>query len=259
MAWIELAALRNRNSRTYEDTATGQRRWSGALGSIHHESSLDSGVFSSPIDATPVRVNNAQLNGWTVTTNGWHYALGKPLTGALANLDGVFGFGGRKGQNWVKFRLDRLGYLHWPTRTWDDIGGAPTYLRTGGHLTRGVNNLTLGPNADALPVEGVGSWSSIWTTPGGGDTSLSWRMDGDRLKTDVTLNQTAREWLAANRPPTTRLSGILSNNRNYSFLIGDTQSTICDSIQKASALLKSLTHDGNKFGLSGLIKYGDCV
>lgn len=136
-----------------------------------------------------------------VVQNGWHYALGKPLSGAMAGLDGVVGFGGRQGANWMRFRLARLGYLHWPTRGWNDIGGAPTYTRTGGRLTQTTSAMTLGPLGEQLPLESVATWGSLWTTPGAGNVSARWRVHGGQLKEEVTINQAAREWIATNRPP----------------------------------------------------------
>lgn len=199
MAWAELAALRGRNSRTYQDGTL--RRLSITQATLHRESVLDSGVFDSEIDPTPIRVNNAQLDGWLVTQNNWHYALGAPQTGALAGLDGTVGFGGRQGQHWFKFRLSRLGYLHWPTRNWQDIGGAPNYNRA--NLSSAVSAMPVGPNLDPVNVGSIADWSKIWTTPGGGDVSVQWQVTGETLKEVVTINQSAREWVTANRPPTT--------------------------------------------------------
>ena len=202
MAWSEIVAQRNRRSRSYQDGA--QRRWSGTLTTLHRESTLDSGVFDTAIDATPVRVNNAALDGWLVTANTWHYALGKPKSGALSGLDGVVGFGGRQGAHWLKYRLQQFGYLHWPTRDFTPIGGAATYTRA--NLSSQVRALTIGPNADTVNVESVATWIGLWTTPGGGDVTIDWKVRGDQLKEEIIVNQVAREWVTANQPPTTPLA-----------------------------------------------------
>src|SRR5512146_2688653 len=172
MAWSELVARRKRNSRTYQDGSL--LRWSGALATLHYESAIDSGAFDTEIDATPIRVNNAQLDGWAVTQNNWHYALGKPLSGAMAGLDGVVGFGGRQGERWLRFRLTRLGYLHWPTRAWQDVGGAPSYNRA--NLSSSVSVAPVGPNRDMVNVGSVSTWAKLWNTPGGGDVSIQWQV-----------------------------------------------------------------------------------
>lgn len=199
MAWSELTNQRTERSRTYQDSE-GHGWMSCVIAPLHYD---DGSGSLATIDAAPVRVNNAQLNGWTITANGWHYALGQPKSGAFSGTDGVVGFGGRRGQNWLRYRLTRVGYLHWPTRAWQDVGGAPAYTRT--NLSRQTNSRTIGPNDDAVNVESVATWTGLWTTPGSGDVSARWRVDGGQLKEDITINQAAREWIVANRPPTTPL------------------------------------------------------
>jgi len=202
MAWTELVERRNQRSRTYQNDADPRKRaWSGIIGALHYESILDSGIFDAEIDCTPIRVNNPRLDGWIVTQNSWHYALGKP---GDKTTDGWVGFGGRQGAHWFKFRLLRVGYLHWPTRIWDDIGGAPNYDRF--NLTKETNPISLAPNDDEIKAGSMTKWSSIWTTPGGGDLSISWAVNGFRLKEEIVVNQAGREWIAANRPPTTPLN-----------------------------------------------------
>jgi len=198
MAWQELTSLRGRHSRTYQDSDHPQRRaWSGTPAPLHRQSVLDSNVFDTDLDATLQRVNNAQLDGWRVTALDWHFALGQP--GDKVS-DGWVGFGGRLGAHWLRFRLARVGYLHWPTRDFDDVGGAPTYDRA--NLTRSAEQLVL-PLGDAVTVESRATWTGLWTTPGGGRLDASWRVTGDGLKEEIVVNDAARAWLAANRPPTT--------------------------------------------------------
>ncbi|HUT21180.1 MAG TPA: hypothetical protein VM366_18660, partial [Anaerolineae bacterium] len=201
MAWSELTDLRNRRSRTYEQGK--QRRWSGTLATLHYESALDSGQHDAEIDTAPVRTINAQFDGWRVTANGWHYALGKDIANH-GDEDGWLGFGGRQGAHWFKFRLLRVGYLHWPTRAWQDVGGVPTYKRS--DLSSETRTLAVGPNDDQINVESVATWANIWKTPIGGALDVSWKVRGDQLKEEIVVNQAAREWIAANRPPTTPLA-----------------------------------------------------
>ena len=199
--WTEVTSKRNRTSRTYRNAETNKFSWDGSMTPISYESVPDSGKYDTPIDMTPVRVNNTSLDGWLINQNDWHYALGKPSD---KTTDGWVGFGGRNGENWFKFRLARVGYLHWPTRAWNDIGGAPTYNRT--NLTSQVNNLTLGPNNEQLPVESVTTWKNLWTTPGNGSLDISWRVNGNELKEEVTINQAGRAWIKNNRSPATPLN-----------------------------------------------------
>lgn len=163
----------------------------------------DSGVMDGVVDMTPVRVDNAQFDGWRITAGDWHYALGKDLANH-GNQDGWMGFGGRQGQHWLKFRLTRIGYLHWPTRAWDDIGGAPTYNRA--NLSGHTETIAVGPNGDTANVLSSATWANLWTTPGGGSLSVTWRAEGRQLKEDLTINAAARAWMTANRPPSTPAS-----------------------------------------------------
>jgi len=202
LAWTELIEKRGPTSRTYADG--DKRSFHTVLGTrLHYEAALDSGVLDAEIDATPVRVDTAAFDGWRVETMGWHYALGRDLLNH-GNEDGWVGFGGRKGQNWFKYRLNRVGYIHGPTREWQDIGGLATYDRT--NLSQSTSTLTIGPNEDVIVVQSTDTWTGLWATPGGGSIDISWRKEGRKLKEEITVNQAAREWIAANRPPTTPIA-----------------------------------------------------
>lgn len=192
----ELVNRRGPRNKTF-DNGDGTHTEVAAQVDLHYESELDSGAFDAEIDCSPVRVDNAQLDGWQIIQNGWHYALGQPSDKAS---DGWVGFGGRQGQNWLRFRLLRSGYLHWPTRAWEDIGGAPDYDRA--NLSQEIQSRDLYPGT-SLNLGSVAEWGDIWTTPGGGSLGVRWRVSGRDLKEDVVVNQAAREWLAANSPPST--------------------------------------------------------
>jgi len=198
MAWLEQTIQRLKNGRVYQEKNI--RRFYSNISSIHFESEIDSGIFDSEIDMSLVRINNAQLDGWQITQNGWHYALGQPA----GKSDGWVGFGGRKGQNWIQFRLAQVGYLHYPTRTWNDIGGAPNYDRA--NLENVVVPKTIGPNDDVVNYRSDITWNDIWNTPGGGTIDLRWRNTGDKLKEEIVLNQAGRDWITANAPPITPLN-----------------------------------------------------
>lgn len=199
MAWLECIDRRGRSSRTYQDSETGKFALESICGTpLHYESVPDSGVFDAVIDCTPQRVKTAALDGWRITQNSFHYALGKPA----GKSDGWVGFGGRQGAHWFSFRLARVGYLHWPTRAWQNIGGNPTYDRA--NLTIEVNRTAPMADGAELTVSSIARWSNIWQTPDGGALDLSWRVDGAHLKEEVTINAAGRAWIAANRKPTTK-------------------------------------------------------
>lgn len=200
MAWTERVQERTEYGRVWEDGL--QRSGHFCLCPLHYEGTLDSGVFDSSVSFVANRINNNILDGWRVTQGGWHYALGTPGAfapgdGRFQGQDGVVGFGGRQGSRWLQFRLLRVGYMRWATREWVDLGGAPTYNRA--NLSVQSFNKTVGPLAQIITVESQANWTSIWATPGGGRFDISWRINGGQLKEEITINQAAREWIAANR------------------------------------------------------------
>jgi hypothetical protein len=202
MPWQELIGRRIRAGRTYRDDQEPTRlQGHFTLAPLHYETSIGSGLYDAPVDCRLARVTGAALDGWRIVANGFHYALGHPGDKAA---DGWIGHGGRQGQNWLRFRLLRAGYLHGPSRAWQDVGGAPAYDRAR-LVTLGRSKL-IGPNPDEAFPEGLATWSGIWSTPGEGDLSISWRVNGDQLKEQIAVNQAARTWIAANRPPATNPS-----------------------------------------------------
>jgi len=65
VAWNELTGQRTQRSRTYQNSLLpNQRSLSLGLAALHYPSALDSGVYDTSVDFTPVRINNAQLDGW---------------------------------------------------------------------------------------------------------------------------------------------------------------------------------------------------
>jgi len=199
MAWNELLGKRGRSKKVFQDSVDPKKfSYDTQPGSCwHYDSAPDAGDLAQEVDFNPQRVLAAGHDGWRVTQSGWHYFLGKP--NGLA--DGFVGFGGRHGDRWLLFRLARVGYLHWPTRSWDDIGGAPTYNRA--NLSQSVREQRIPTTEEMLPVENTATWSDLWTTPGGGALDISWKANGNRLKEEIKINQAARTWIAANRPPAT--------------------------------------------------------
>ena len=206
MAWTEIVNLRTPTAKTWRDDGTGRLRREHVLKTVqHYEGEIDSGAYTAEVDFTPWHVTAGGRDLYRVAVAGWHYALGRDVEGIFAGVDGVVGFGGRQGAHWLKFRLARVGYLHWPTRDWDDIGDDPTYERD--DLIHEVDVLSIGPEGTqaTLNVGSTATWANIWNTPGGGALDVSWRIEGRHLKEEITVNQAAREWLAVNRPPSTPL------------------------------------------------------
>lgn len=198
MAWSEVAARRTQSAKVFTDGSKYKAViHSGTV--LHFEATPDNGVFDQEVNMTSERVTNPSFDGWMVENAGWHYALGKDIANH-GQQDGWIGFGGRGGQNWFKFRLLRAGYLHWPTRSWQDVGGTPIYNRA--NLKSGTDAIIHEDGAVQV-VQSKATWSGIWNTPDGGDVSVRWRAEGRGLKEEIILNQAAREWIAVNRTPTT--------------------------------------------------------
>lgn len=203
---LELYRTSKHNRLYREVLPDGSRRGyvTTTMGPMHYESEPDSGVYDTPIDMHLERVNNARLNGYRMTGDGWHYAIQtEPATGQQAP-QGTVGFGGRQGAHWFRFRLRNVGYLHWPTRAADSLGGAPDYS-TAPVITEKMRNLA---NVEGLADENHVAvsqveWGPIWTTPGGGELNIEWILKAGKLKENIIINQAAREWLQANRPPST--------------------------------------------------------
>jgi len=197
----EIIANRTQRNKTFSNL-DGTITEVACLSTLHYEGVLDSGSYDTEVNAKPVRVDNPQFDGWRITQCGWHYALGRDLENH-GDQDGWVGFGGRQGSHWFKFRLTRAGYLHWPTRDWQDVGGPPDYDRA--NLTREANYREIHPES-SLCLGTVADWTSLWATPGGGSVDASWRARGDGLKEVVTVNEAARTWITANAPPATPLN-----------------------------------------------------
>jgi len=173
----------------------------------HFESVLDSGDFDTACNCTSSRVTSAQIDGYRMVNNGFHFAI-QTVAPTASTVQpnsqppaGTVGFGGRKGQHWFKFRLRNVGYIHGPTRDVDDIGGAPDYSAPPTLSHRAENYAPHANVADDMRVRNSRlEWGNIWNTPGGGELSITWNIDSAKLKEDIVINQAARDWITANRP-----------------------------------------------------------
>lgn len=181
-----------------DDANPRKRRVVASMGAIHYETTKGSGIFNRNYDMALRPANNNQLNGYRITDSGWHYAVQTQDPVAQQAPKGTIGFGGRQGQHWFRFLLDRIGYIHYPTRTVTAVGGAADYSAV---PTGSNNSSNFGPDTKTFSSEF--EWRNLWTTPGGGECYAKWRIGTGKLKEDIVINQAAREWIAANQPPTT--------------------------------------------------------
>lgn len=166
---------------------------------IHWADTTILSTHSNIIDFSSRRMNNSIIDGWVVTDSQWHYGLGIPvITGRTS--DGWTGFGARQGENTWWARVFRIGYLHKSSMIFQDVGGIPTYNRV--NLSRVANTTVMGTtNQDTIVTSLSVSWTGIWSTPGGGDVTLEWIIDGNGLKETIILNEIGRDWIRNNAPP----------------------------------------------------------
>lgn len=191
MAFVENRTLRQLNSATFEDSASGQRRVVASLVPLHYETG---GGSLNRIDMSPVRINPGDwsrypnFDGWLVSQNGWLYGLG---------VNGYVYFGGRRGEHYVRFRLREVGYVRTTTGAFTAIGGLPDYNT--GNLSAQQTQVNI--EGETYVTGTTAEWRSLNTTPGGGELYLRFKARGDGLKAEYVINQAAREWIAVNRPP----------------------------------------------------------
>lgn len=218
MAFSELANRRTKSGKHYLDNATGKSRYEQRIGTVLHYPTAgpNSATLDGTIDLTPVRVNNAVFDGWRITANDWHYAIGKDIPNH-GQEDGWVGFGGRQGEHWFKFRLERAGYLKWSTREWGDLG-AVDYNRA--RLTRTTNSITVGPAGATATINTLcqARWNDMWPALPSGQVDILWRVEGRELKEEIIINQAAREWIAANRPPGFFFPGTPASDVYFGFV-----------------------------------------
>lgn len=203
MPWAN--ETRFRRAKVVQHTEDPNRfRIAASVAAMHYESEIDSGIFDAEVNLRPSRVQTAALNGWRITSNGWHFAYqGFPAVGSQPP-QGTIGFGGRRGQHWLTLRPTRIGYIDWRDRSFDPIGGAPQFgtpvLLDQSHQI-GIDDDD--PNVWTLRNGFTIDVADIWTTPNGGSVRWQMRGSGGQLKQDFVINQAARQWIANNRPPTT--------------------------------------------------------
>jgi len=240
MPWVNEERYK-RCKKVYHDTDPGRYRVSSTQCVQHYESSIDSGTFDTEVDLRLDRTNNARLNGWRVNTNGWHFAYQGFAATQNQSPIGTVGYGGRKGQNFLTLRPYRIGFLRWPTRTFQPIGGAPVFTTP----TRVNNTKTFGiddadPSVWTINAGFTSTVSNIWTL-GAGSVDWAIKTGGSWLKQDFILDQAARDFATAqfnNGPaidnwfgiayrvgfagvPRGRLNGILRNLQNDDFTVGN--------------------------------------
>ncbi len=202
MAFVELER-RQKGKVWVDDQDPNHKVLTASLGDLHFESVKGSGDFDTEYDFNAQAVNNAELNGFLVNQGSYHLALQSQAATGVQAEQGSVGIGFNEGAFWVALRIERIGYLHYPTRTLQPVGTVADYVT--GPLTRTTSTMTFQGRATMNNGE-VAEWRNLGTTPNGGEIFLRWGYRAEGLKEELVIDQLAREWIAANAPPSTPAS-----------------------------------------------------
>ena len=191
--WAEIPAARTDYSKTWKNKRFPRQKMTTFVsGTVLHENKQE-------VNMAPSRALRGPVDGYEINRGRWHYFLGKPQGQAQ---DGWVGFGAKKGRSFFWARLQRIGYVHWPTKTWDDLGGPAVYNRN--NFLQSSDEITLGPAGaqTTMRLSSQAAWHNIWTI-GGGEVQLKLALEARRLKSDVVIDQTVRDFLNVSRPALT--------------------------------------------------------
>ncbi len=185
-------------------------------GEMHFESSPGSAQFDTPYDFSSRPINNNLLNGRLFDVGSSHIAVQLAPAAQNQNPQGTIYYAFNQGQFWAGFRIDRIGYLHAPTRTVQPVGGVADYT---GSLTRTTATHALRGGLETMNLGGVAEWRTLGTTPNGGEIYLRWKYHGAQLKEELVIDQLAREWIEVNAPPATPAAETFFGYRSQVFWV----------------------------------------
>jgi hypothetical protein len=165
------------------------------LGAWHYASVLDSGEFDAEYDFTLVPVNNAEINGFEITTSSWYFRLQtQPRQGQQPDI-GSFGFGGRQGEHWLYQRVTNMGYAHRPTESAQNL---IVVNYDPANITVSNTTRTLGPLNQTHVQSATITWSDVLQFPNGGTGWIVWKCAAVGIVEKIHIDQLGRDWIAAN-------------------------------------------------------------
>jgi hypothetical protein len=170
---------------------------------MHYESVFGSGDYDTPIDLVEVATDDADVDGFVVEENLWHWGL---QTAAVPELDqsaqGTTHFGGIGGANVLRLKCTSMGYLHHPTRIFTIVGSAFDYTAASPTFTKLTRNL--GTNADVpdltITVSNFFEWTDLWSEGVGQDTEITIDIRGGKLGAFNRFDKAVKDELVANWP-----------------------------------------------------------
>lgn len=166
---------------------------------IHAETAPGSDIWTQPIDMRPTRITTGGNDLWVVRDNNFGFGIGQPN----GRSDGWILWEPRQRQYVVSSRLQQVGYLHWPTRAFRDLGGTPTYARSNLSASR-ITAKQVG--GETFSRKARAEWTDLWPALPQGRIDLELVVTGSGLKENIRITDAARQWITVNRPPLTPLN-----------------------------------------------------
>ena len=173
---------------------------------MHYESVHGSGDFDTPIDLAEVVTDNADVDGFVVEENMWHFGV---QTAAIPELSqsaqGTFLFGGRGGANTLRLKLTSMGYLHHPTRAFTIVGSAFDYTAAAPTFNKLSRNLATHVSLSDVNIttNNVFYWTALWSQGVGQDVQIEMDIRGGKLAARNRLDKATKDEIHANWAPIT--------------------------------------------------------
>ena len=199
MPWHREERFR-RGKKVYHTDDPKRYRIAVTRSAIHYESQMDTGVFDTEVNMTPVDISGSRLAGPNITSAGFHFGYQDGRQRDQQKPRGSFGFGGRRGFEFLNMRPSSIGYLNWEDNGWQGVRDNPT-LRT---PTIKVSSKTIGINDDDPNLWTINAGANIdcgdiWTLPGAGRVHHDLEIWGGQIEPRFTINQAARTYFETDR------------------------------------------------------------
>lgn len=176
---------------------------------MHYESVAGSEDYDTPVDLAQVATDDADVDGFVVEENPWHFGLQTAAVPELSQAaQGTIGFGGRGGANTLRFKCTSMGYLHHPTRAFTITGPAFDYTAESPAFTSGTRNLGTHAGVPDLTItsQNYSSWSGLWSLGVDQVTRIHAAIKPGKLQFETYISKETSNEIINNDPPITTLS-----------------------------------------------------
>ena len=170
---------------------------------MHYESVAGSGDFDTPIDLAEVATDDADVDGFVVEENIWHFGVQTAAVPELSqSAQGTLHFGGRGGANVLRLKCTSMGYLHHPTRIFSIVGSAFNYTAAAPTFQKLTRNLATHASLSDVDITASNyfEWTALWTQGAGQDTQLSVDIRGGKFGYINRFDTAVKAELVANWP-----------------------------------------------------------